>query len=31
VLDVVHDGFNHDDGVVHHDTDGEHEAEQRGR
>ncbi|MNE63527.1 hypothetical protein D3C80_1588820 [compost metagenome] len=27
--DVTFDVFHHDDGVVHHDTDGQHQAEQR--
>ena len=31
VLDVVHDRLDHDDGVVDHDADGEHEAEHRQR
>ena len=29
VLDVVLDGFHHHDGVVDHDADGQHQAEQR--
>jgi hypothetical protein len=31
VLDVVHDRLDHDDGVVHHDADREHETEHRQR
>ncbi len=31
VFDVVHDRFHHDDGIVHHDTDGQHHAQQRKR
>ena len=31
VLDVVHHGLDDDDGVVHHDADGEHQPEHRQR
>ena len=31
VRDVALDVFHHDDGVVHHDADGQHQAEQRQR
>ena len=31
VLEVVDDRLDHDDGVVHHDADGEHQAEHRQR
>jgi hypothetical protein len=31
LLDVVLDGLHDDDGVIHHEPDGEHEAEQRQR
>ena len=31
MLDVVHHGFDHDDGVVDDDADGEHQAEHRQR
>ena len=29
MLDVVLDGLDDDDGVVHHDADGQHQAEER--
>ena len=31
LVDVVLDGFDHDDGVVHHEADRQHEAEERQR
>jgi len=26
MLDVVHDSFDHDDGIIHHDAYGEHQG-----